>query len=289
MKNKVLGSVLGAALLAGSGSAMAGTAEDILASVGNSDNWSASVGFSSDYVFRGTTFNYGDPSIFGGFEWGNGPWFAGVWATSQGDLDLDANFALANGGATMELDYYFGWADNVAGLDLMVMPLWFTYPGQEGGGSGSGSTRNDLTFELWTSVGFGFDNIPGSPYVTLGLNYAPWFFDSDVYNGTQYAQDKSPTAIYSSINVAVSLPNGYGVDWTLANQDVGGEFVSGVPRNDYFGDDFTHWNIGVTKNAAGFDFDVRYHANNNSLKLNQWYGFEHALDGDVVWTISRAF
>jgi|SaaInl4_100m_RNA_FD_contig_71_760076_length_959_multi_15_in_0_out_0_1 uncharacterized protein (TIGR02001 family) len=291
MKNKILGTVMGAALLAGTGAASAGVM-DTLSTMKNSDNWSASVGFSSDYVFRGTTFNYGDASIFGGFEWSNGPWFAGVWATSQGDLDLNNGFGLANGGATMELDYYVGWADNVAGFDLMVMPLAFTYPGQEGGGFQGQHTRNDLTYELWTSIGRGFDSLPGSPYVTLGLNYAPWFFDHDAVadaNAGGFSGGNSPRALYSSLNVAVSLPQGFGLDWTWANQDVGGEFSSGSPRNDYFGDDWTHWNVGLTKSVAGFDMDVRYHDNNNARKLDAWFGFNFALDGDIVWTISRAF
>jgi len=271
MKNKILGSVLGAALLAGSTVAVAG--DDMFAA----ENFSANLTFTTDYTFRGVTFSNDDMTMQGGFDWGYGSWFAGTWASSQIDLDLNPDLSVDGGGATVELDFYFGWADNVGGVDLMVMPLWYTYPGQEGGANGS---RDDQTFELWTSAGMGFDNLPGTPYVTLVANYSPEFFDCHFCNDGSEAD----AALYTSINVAFALPNGWGLDFTYGHQDVGG-----AGENDFFGDDYNHTEIGLTKSAAGFDFDVRYHDNSEVDDLNAWAGADFAKDGDLEFSVSRSF
>jgi len=274
MKNKILGSVLGAALLAGSTVA---TADDLLAA----ENFSGNFTLTTDYTFRGTSFSNGDVAMQGGFDWGNGPWFVGTWASSQVDLD-DSTTDLAGGGGTVELDFYFGWADNVGGVDLMVMPLWYTYPGQEGGSNGG---RDDATFELWTSAGVGFDNLPGTPYVTLTANYSPEFFDC-----TYCASgDDADSALYTAINVAFALPGGWGLDFTYGHQDVGGDSSGSKVVNDFFGDDFNHTEIGLTKSAAGFDFDIRYHDNSEAKALDAWAEGKFAKDGDIEFSVSRSF
>lgn len=271
MKNKVLGSVLGAALLAGSSVAVA---DDMFAA----ENFSANLTFTTDYTFRGTTFSNDDMAMQGGFDWGYGSWFVGTWASSQIELDT-----VGGGGSTVELDFYFGWADNVGGIDLMVMPLWYTYPGQEGGANGG---RDDKTFELWTSAGMGFDNLPGTPYVTLIANYSPEFFDC---TAATCSSGEAEAALYTAINVAFSLPGGWGLDFTYGKQDVGGSSLDGSVENDFFADDFSHTEIGLTKSAAGFDFDIRYHDNSEVNKLNSYVPSDFAKDGDLEFSVSRSF
>lgn len=249
MKNKVLGTVMGAALLAGSGAAVAD-------SPFAAENFSSTLTFTTDYTFRGVSFSEDDPAIQGSFDWGYGPWFAGAWASST------TPYSSSGIGGTMEIDYYFGWADNVGGIDLMVMPLWYTFPGQSG-------SRDDTTFELWTSAGFGFDSLPGTPYVTLSANWSDEYFD----NGDD--------SLYLSIAVAFALPGGWGLDFLYGDQDVGG-----AGENDFFADDYSHWNVGLTKSAAGFDFDVRYHDNDDASKLGD---DAFAKDGEVEFTVSRSF
>lgn len=274
MKNKVLGTVMGAALLAGSGAAVAD-------SPFAAENFSATLTFTTDYVFRGTTFSNNDAALQGSFDWGYGPWFAGIWGSSQGDIDFTTAGSASTGGATMELDVYFGWADNIAGIDLMVMPLWYTYPGQE---SQSGA-RDDQTFELWTSAGFGFDSLPGTPYITLMANWSDEFFDCVGGGNCTNSDGEADDALYTAINVAFALPEGFGIDFTYGHQDVGGKGA-----NDFFADDYDHWNVGLTKSAAGFDFDVRYHDNEDADDLNAAYGgIDFASDGDLVLSVSRSF
>ncbi|MEH6357367.1 MAG: TorF family putative porin [Pseudomonadales bacterium] len=256
MKNKVLGTVMGAALLAGSATAVA---DDTFAA----ENFSATLTLTQDYTFRGTTFSESDPAIQGSFDWGKGAWFAGVWGSSLNPQETTNDFTAISGSGTLEVDYYFGWADNVGGVDLMVMPLWYTFPGQD-----KSNARDDTTFELWTSAGIGFDNVPGAPYVTLSANWSDAYFD---HGGD---------ALYTSLGVAFSLPQGFGIDFLYGHQDVGG-----TGENDFFVDDYSHWAVGITKSAAGFDFDMRYHDNEDVSDIGE--GF--ALDGDVVFSVSRSF
>lgn len=231
-------------------------------------NFSATLTFTSDYTFRGTTFSDGDPAIQGSFDWGYGSWFAGAWATST-------NPTASNGvGGTMEIDYYFGWANSINGIDLMVMPLFYTFPGQDG-------ARDDFTFELWTSAGHGFANVPGSPYVNFEFNWSPEYFD----NGDD--------SLYYRLSTAFSLPNGFGVDFGYGYTDLGDKndfFFADDPADDLAGDgggNYGHWDVGVTKSVLGFDFDLRYHDTSSSDETNLGVGF--ALDSDFVFTVSRSF
>lgn len=262
MKNKVLGTVMGAALLAGSSVAVA---DDMFAA----ENFSANFTITTDYTFRGTTFSNDDVAIQGGFDWGYGSWFAGTWASSQVELDT-----AGGGGSTVELDYYFGWADSIGPIDAMIMPLWYTYPGQEGGSSGG---RDDMTFELWTSWGLGFDNLPGTPYVTLIVNWSDEFFDCTACTNSDGDADD---ALYTALNVAFALPEGFGIDFTYGHQDVGG-----TGANDFFADDYSHVEVGLTKSVAGFDLDLRWHDNKDVSTIGD--GF--AKDSETEFSISRSF
>ena len=253
----------------------------------DAENFSATLTFTTDYAFRGTSFSEFDPAIQGSFDWSYGPWFAGAWGSSTKP---------ENSGSTFEIDYYFGWSDTVAGLDVTISPLLYTFPGQ-------GGTIDDTTFELWTSWGYGFADFPGAPYVQLDVNWSPRYFND------------GDSALYWKPSIAFSLPNGFGLDIAYGYQDVGGlnTFVPAIPAlpeippipgigfpgspampavpasgnvpNEIFFDDYSHWEIGITKSLLGFDLDLRYHDNQDVEVLGN--GF--ALDSEVVFSIARSF
>ncbi len=256
MMKKLTNVFLAATLLTGGiGSAVAGDSEFFAA-----DNFSATLTLTTDYTFRGTTFSAGDPAIQGSFDWGHGPWFFGVWGTSLQPQDNDDGV-----GGTLELDIYGGWADTLGGVDLMVMPLLYTFPGQDGD-----SARDDTTFELWTSIGHGFEGLPGSPYINVAFNWAP---DEYFENGDD--------AYYIKPSIALSLPYGFGLDFAYGYQDIG-------DGNDFFGDDYSHIEVGLSTSALGFDFDLRYHDNLDEDDLdNIDPGFP--LENEVVFSVSRSF
>lgn len=240
MKNKVLGTVMGAALLASSGAALAD-------SPFAAENFSSTLTFTTDYVFRGASLSDGNPAIQGSFDWGQGPWFAGVWGTNWASEE----------NANLEVDYYFGWADNVGGVDLMVMPIWYSYPG-------SAAEGDYETLELWTSAGMGFDNVPGAPYVTLGLDLSDNYADSG-------------SSVHSTIAVAFTVGD-FGIDAKYGYMDVDGD--NGVAAYDY-----GYYNVGVSTSVSGFGIDLRYHDTSDEDVI----GEDLARQGDTVLSVSRSF
>jgi uncharacterized protein (TIGR02001 family) len=226
------------------------------------ENFSGTIAFTSNYAFRGTSFSNNDAALQASIDWGYGPWFVGTWGTNTTSLDDDGL------GANLEVDFYGGWADALGGFDLMVMPLVYTYPGQE-----DDDSRNDLTFELWTSIGRGIENVPGSPYISVAFNYSPEFFDG------------GDEAFYIKPSIAFTLPYGLGLDFAYGYQDVGGVASATNKGNEFFADDYEHIEVGVTKSVIGFDFDARYHDNLDEDVIGS--GF--ALDNRFVFTLSRSF
>ncbi len=219
------------------------------------ENFSSTLTFTSNYTFRGTTFSDGDPAIQGSFDWGHGAFFAGAWGSSTA----------ANEGSTFEIDVYAGWADNVGGFDLMVMPLIYTFPGQRT------SKREDFTFELWTSIGRSLEGVPGSPYVNVEFNWSPELFD----NGDN--------TFYIRPSIGLTLPNDFGIDAGYGYQDIG-------DKNDFFGEDYSHIDVGITKSIVGFDLDLRYHHNFKHDELDAFIGVSgFALDSEIVFTVARSF
>lgn len=237
------------------------------------ENFSATLTFTTDYTFRGTTFSADEPAMQGSFDWGYGPWFAGAWGTSTINQNTYAP------GGELEIDYYFGWADNIGGVDLAIFPVFYTFPGQHDRAAvaddpattadeSQDAARDDFTFELWTSIGYGFEGIPGTPYVNLEFDWSPEYFE----NGD--------SSFYWKPSIAFSLPNGFGFDVAYGYQDVGG-----AGKNDFFGDDYSHYEIGITKSIVGFDLDLRYHDNLDEDLI----GAGFALESELVFSIARSF
>jgi uncharacterized protein (TIGR02001 family) len=82
---------------------------------------SATVGFVSDYYFRG--FQYGDAAAYASVDYANGGFYAGAWAIDYGnDGDDGADGAI-------EVDLYAGYAiefENGLSLDLGVVQYEYT-------------------------------------------------------------------------------------------------------------------------------------------------------------------
>jgi uncharacterized protein (TIGR02001 family) len=71
--------------------------------------WSANIGFASDYFFRG--IYQSQSSASGGIDYENNGFYAGVWAADVGDgLSKDDPFS---GHAGLEVDGYFGYGGEV--------------------------------------------------------------------------------------------------------------------------------------------------------------------------------
>lgn len=80
--------------------------------------FSGNVALTTDYVWRGVSQNDENPAIQGGFDYANGAFYAGTWASI---VDF--------GGANMELDLYGGFAGELeGGLGWDVGVIGYLYP-----------------------------------------------------------------------------------------------------------------------------------------------------------------
>lgn len=147
MMGKMISRGLALAMVAGAFTAPAALAEG---------EFSGNVALTTDYVWRGVSQNNENPAIQGGFDYANGLFYAGTWASI---VDF--------GGANMELDLYGGFAgETEEGLSWDVGVIGYIYP-----------DTDDLDFlEVYGGLGYSFEGISVGGYV---------YYDPD--NETVYA------------------------------------------------------------------------------------------------------
>ena len=233
------------------------------ASLLDENNFSATLTFRTNYVFRGTSFSGNEGTIQGSFDWTYGNWFVGVFGSSLDNQNQDRNFNKLGIGGEFELDYILGYANSFNGFDWMIMPVIYTYPGQDAIGA-----RNDTTLEVFTSISRQLENVVGSPVVKFEFSWSPEYFEH---------ADRS---LYYRGSIALTLANEFGLDFGYGYTDIG-------ETNDFFVVSYSHWDIGLTQSALGFDFDLRYH--DTSSNDEQALGVGFALDSEIVFSITRNF
>ncbi len=136
-------------------------------------DFSAYVGVSNDYVFRGFSQTDEDIQIFGGFDGSSGSGYAGVWASNVDFGD----------GTDTEYDLYVGLTPTFGPLETDLAVIYYGYAGAP---SGSG-------YDYWEFKGAA--STPAGP-LTLGaaFYYSPDFFGVD------------DEALYVEANASVDIP-----------------------------------------------------------------------------------
>ena len=155
--------------------------------------FSGNVALTTDYVWRGVSQSNGDMAIQGGFDYTNGMFYAGVWASNV-DFD-DAS------DTNVELDFYGGIAGEFAnGLGWDLGFIYYTYPDAD---------DEDLDFvELMAALSYEFEG-------GLGLG-GSLFYDPD---------NKST---YVEATAGFALTEAFGVDASVGNYsfDGGGDYTT---------------------------------------------------------------
>lgn len=197
-------SLLAAALIAAAGTASA------------EGEFSGNVAISSDYVWRGVSQSNGDMAISGGFDYANGMFYAGTWASNIDFEDAsDAN---------VEIDFYGGIASEFAnGVTWDLGVIYYVYPDSE---------DSDLDFvELKGALGYAFD---------AGLSVgAEAYYDPDNKN------------MYLNATAGYALTENFGVDASVGNYqfDAGGDYTNwslGASTSAAgFGFDLRYWGTDV--------------------------------------------
>lgn len=178
--------------------------------------FSGNVALTSDYVWRGVSQSNGDIAISGGFDYTNGMFYAGTWASSI-DFDSDSD-------ANLELDFYGGLAGELAnGISWDVGVIYYTYPDTE---------DDDLDFlEIKGALGYAFEN---------GLSVGgEAYYDIDNKN------------LYLNATAGYAFTDAFSVDGSLGNYqfDDGDDYTNWSIGGTYsalgFGFDVRYWDTDI--------------------------------------------
>jgi len=262
--NRLSASILGALLLLGGvGNVLAEEDGGPFAA----GNFSATTTFTTDYVFRGQSLSDEGPAIQGSLDWGYSGFYAGIWGT---------NIEIGDG--SVELDYYGGYAGTVGPIDYDAMLIYYHFAATSDDSVGGVDPDQ---FETWLTLSHTFAGAPFEP--TLGVFWA-WSPDFTLEDGTSH---------YINGTLALSLPQGFGVDFGYGYQDVEGDkttpsgWLGGTSTQSGF--DYTHWQVGLSKEVVGFGLDLRYHDTDENSDFVAYWGTDDQIDERIVFTISRSF
>lgn len=197
--------------------------------------FSANVGFTTDYIFRGISQAAHNPAVQGGIDYAHASGFyAGIWGSNVSWI-ADSG-AIASGSAGMELDTYVGFGGN------------FT---------------DDFTYD----VGFIRYNYPGSYTPTAGFAKA----DTDeIYGAIGY---KWVSAKYSyGLGQFLTVPDAKGTNYLEINADIpvgdtGFTFSAHAGKQTYRGASaaaatYTDYKLGISREFGGFEFGLAYTSTN---------------------------
>ncbi len=186
-------------------------------------DFSTTVGFTSEYSFRGIAQSNEGPALQGSIDWSHDSGFyAGVWASS-------VEFTQAS----VETDIYAGYSGEIGGFTYDLGGIYYGYPGADA------SLDYDF-FEFAAAAGYDFDVAA----VSIAANYSPNYFAG------------SGDALYTAGYVDVPLP--FLPFDTALNVNVGHQSISNEVRFGITEESYMDYGIGLSANIEGFDVSLKY-------------------------------
>mgnify|MGYP000559475013 CR=1 FL=1 len=209
---------------------------------------SGNVALTTDYIWRGVSQTDSSPAIQGGFdiECESGL-YAGIWGSN---IDFGSG-----DDSNMEVDYYFGFSRDINdNLSYDIGYVWYDYP-QEGGNNFG---------ELYASLSF-MD-------ATVGVYHQ----DDTVSPYANTAGDTNAPQQYYYVDYSREVANGISV-----GAHVGHYNLVGAGAEDY-----SDWNVSVSKTVAGVDLSLMYSATN--LNDGASHQMDDSADDVFVFTIAKS-
>lgn len=189
--------------------------------------WSVTFAGTSDYVFRGLSFNNEDPAFQPSINVGYGILYAGVWGSNiSGDY------------APWETDWYAGIKPVLGPVTFDFGAVYYTYFGGEDG----------LDYvELKAGAS-------GSPITNLSLTGNFWFTPDQ---GSHYTETWTLEGIaaYTLPAVGIFTPT---VSGLIGYSEQTDSLASGADFTTFGVEDYVYWNAGLALAVEKFTFDFRY-------------------------------
>ena len=183
---------------------------------------SGTIGVTSNYMFRGFTQSDGDPALQAGVTVAHsGGFYASFWGSN---VDFNDGFFSGKEAAELELDLYAGYGFSLG--ENTTADINFTYYAYPGSWEG----YDYDFFEIILGLAHDF----GPAKVGVKLAYTP-----DTFGG-----DEEAWWLGGSLAVPIT-------DWLSISGNVGHQWYE-------FGDDYLHYDIGLSATYEGVTFDARY-------------------------------
>ena len=187
--------------------------------------FSGNVALTTDYQFRGISQSLENPAVQGGFDYGNGIFYAGVWGSS---IDFGVE-------GTAEVDLDAGIKPTLGPVTLDLGVIGYLYPGLDD----DAAEADYLELKVGGSI---------APAEGLTLGAAAFYSPEFTFDGGD--------GLYLEASGAYALSDALSVSGAVGNQsvDAAAYFIDGSTLTD----SYTNWNLGGTVSAYGFGFDLRY-------------------------------
>ncbi len=192
--------------------------------------WSANIGGTSDYVFRGYSQTLEDPALQGGLDASYGIFYIGVWGS--GVDFVQGSGGRNSGDASVEIDVYAGITPKLGPVNFDLGVIYYAYPGAD---DADGSELDYVELKVGASGEF-------IKSLSTGITY---------YYSPEYTGEVGDThfielnAGYEFQQVGIFTPSLSGlVGWGIYDND------STL--------DYTYWNAGLTLAVENFSLDFRY-------------------------------
>lgn len=245
MKARIF-SVAMAVLIASAGFARAD--DDLIGEENFPGEFSASMNFVTEYLFRGISQTTdGVPALQGSIDWAHESGvYIGVWGSNVKFTD-----------ASLEMDWYGGWAGTIADtVDVGFGGIYYYYPGA------AGSLNYDY-FEFTGNVGHDW----GPLYTGLTLYYSPDYFGN------------SGDAVYVSTDVTVPIWKSLALNLHHGYQSIEKNSVFGTPNYNDFA-------VGVSATILGFDTSLTF--SDTDMSKGDCFGGTSLCNEAVIFSIGRS-
>jgi uncharacterized protein (TIGR02001 family) len=225
-------------------------------------DFTGTVGFLTDYTFRGLSQTDSKPAVQAGLEWTytiSDPisFYAGIWGSNVDFDDGDQGQA--------EIDFTTGLRGTIDKFSWQLGFIYYYYPGAKVSGD-----QYDY-YEFMVKGGYDF----GFAAVSANVNYSPdYFFETGtgVFVGTDVSV---PLPFLEKFKPAVTGHVGY--------QSIDDNTKFGTP-------DYLEWAIGVASTIDGFTLALQYI--DTDIKKSECFpgsGLTKTCEGRVVFSVIKAF